>query len=111
MPLSEKARIEVYLPNLPRREYQNLLDALIEEFSYTFGGCTVLHDVDGSYLAEEGFLCRDQVRIIYTDAPYSIDQHRKLLERYTDTVRDAAMEALDEESILIAVVKVYHSEM
>ena len=34
MPLSEKARIEVYLPDLPKRVYQNLLEALEQEFIY-----------------------------------------------------------------------------
>ena len=43
MPLSEKARIEVYLPDLPRAEYQDLLGALEQEFAYTFGGCTTLY--------------------------------------------------------------------
>lgn len=35
MPLSEKARIEVYLPDLPTPAYRDLLDALDQEFTYT----------------------------------------------------------------------------
>ena len=42
MPLSEKARIEVYLPDVSRPEYQELLAELEQEFTYTFGGCTTL---------------------------------------------------------------------
>jgi hypothetical protein len=42
LPLSEKARIEVYLPDVPRPAYQDLLAALEQEFTYTFGGCTTL---------------------------------------------------------------------
>ena len=42
MPLSEKARVEVYLPDLPKQTYQNLLEALEEEFTYTFGGSTAI---------------------------------------------------------------------
>ena len=34
MPLSEKARVEVYLPDLPKQAYQNLLEALEQEFTY-----------------------------------------------------------------------------
>ena len=40
MPLSEKVRIEVYIPDLPQQISQNLLDALAQEFTYTFGGAT-----------------------------------------------------------------------
>jgi hypothetical protein len=35
LPLSEKARVEVYLPDLPKQMYQNLLEVLEEEFTYT----------------------------------------------------------------------------
>jgi hypothetical protein len=35
LPLFEKARIEVYLPDVPRQAYSDLLSALEEEFSYT----------------------------------------------------------------------------
>ena len=51
MPLSEKARVEVYVPDLPSPAYQNLLDALEREFTYTFGGCTIGRGLHGSYLA------------------------------------------------------------
>jgi hypothetical protein len=37
LPLSEKARIEVYLPDQPTAAYRDLLDALDQEFTYTFG--------------------------------------------------------------------------
>lgn len=54
LPLSEKARIEVYLPDLPARAYRELLDALNREFTYTFGGCSILQGLAGSY-----FLVKD----------------------------------------------------
>jgi hypothetical protein len=54
LPLSEQARIEVYLPGLPKPSYQELLETLDREFTY--------------------------------------------------------VEALEEEAILIAVLKVYHCE-
>ena len=49
MPLSEKARIEVYIPDLPQQTYQNLLNALAQEFTYIFGGSTIIRGLDGSY--------------------------------------------------------------
>jgi hypothetical protein len=38
LPLSEKARIEVYLPDTPHPEYAELLEVLDREFTCTFGG-------------------------------------------------------------------------
>jgi hypothetical protein len=38
LPLLERARVEVYLPDLPRAAYYNLLDELTQEFTYAFGG-------------------------------------------------------------------------
>jgi hypothetical protein len=32
----------VYVPDLPQETYQNLLDALAQEFTYTFGGSTIM---------------------------------------------------------------------
>jgi hypothetical protein len=48
LPLSEKARIEVYLPDLPKAAYEDLLDALDREFTYAFGGCTIVRGLAGS---------------------------------------------------------------
>ena len=110
MPLSEKARVEVYLPDLPKRTYQNLLEALEEEFTYTFGGSTTIHGLDGNYLSHAGLPIRDRVNLIYTDTPFSLEEHFARLSTYTDELRKAAFEALAEEAILVVVLKVYHSE-
>jgi hypothetical protein len=32
----------VYLPDVPRPAYQDLLAALEQEFTYTFGGCATV---------------------------------------------------------------------
>ena len=61
MPLSEKARIEMYLPDLPPVAYRDLLDALNQEFTYTFGGCTIVRGLDGSYLSRLGLRIRDHI--------------------------------------------------
>ena len=42
MPLLERTRVEVYLPDLPSSEYQNLLRSFEEEFTYAFGGAIEL---------------------------------------------------------------------
>jgi len=67
LPLSEKARIEVYLPDVSRAEYQDLLVQLQQEFTYTFGGCTTVRGLEGNYLSRGGLVIRDRVNLVYTD--------------------------------------------
>jgi hypothetical protein len=110
LPLSEKARVEVYLPDLPKQAYQNLLEALEQEFTYTFGGATIIRGLDGSYLSQAGLPIRDRVNLIYTDTPSSFEENFERISRYTDELRKAAFEALEEETILVVVLKVYHTE-
>lgn len=110
MPLSEKARIEVYIPDLPQEIYQNLLDALAQEFTYTFGGSTIIRGLDGNYLSRLGLRMQDRVHLIYTDTPFAFEENFETISRYTDALRDAAFEALEEEAILVVTLKVYHAE-
>ena len=109
MPLLEKARIEIYLPDLPKKEYKQLLDAFDQEFTFTFGGATILHNLDGSYLSKFGQKINDRISLIYTDTPFSFEQHFQLISNYTDRLREAAFDSLQEEAILVVVLKVYHS--
>jgi hypothetical protein len=110
LPLSEKARIEVYLPDLPKQAYQELLNALDQEFTYTFGGCTIIRGLDGSYLSQAGLKLQDRINLIYTDTPYGFEDNIEIISRYTDKLREAAFKALEEEAILVAVHQVYHSD-
>ena len=110
MPLSEKARIEVYLPDLPRPAYQDLLAELDREFTYTFGGCTIIRGLDGSYLSRQDRRMRDRINLLYADTPFAFDGNRARIARYADELREAAFEALEEEAVLVVVFKVYHSE-
>ena len=110
MPLSEKARVEVYIPDLPNPAYQDLLDILDRELTYAFGGCTIVHGLDGSYLSRMGLKLQDQVSLIYTDTPYAFDYNFEIISTYADRLRAAAFEALEEEAILVVAYKVYHAE-
>ena len=110
MPLSEKARIEVYIPDLPQQTYQNLLNALAQEFTYTFGGSTIIRGLDGSYLSRVGVRMQDRIHLIYADTPFALAENFESLSRYTDALREAAFEALTEETILVVVLQVYHAE-
>jgi hypothetical protein len=60
LPLSEKARVEVYVPDLPA-------------------------------------------------LPYQFDANLVSLSQYTDKLRQAAFDALDEEAVLVVAFGVYHS--
>ena len=109
LPLFERARIEIYLPDLPKAAYQDLLEAFDREFTYTFGGCTILRGLEGSYLSKLGIHTRDRINLIFTDVAVAFDEYPQRISRYTDRLREAALEALEEEAILVAVLKVYHS--
>ena len=109
MPLSERVRIEVYIPDLPKSSYNELLDAFDREFTYTFGGCTIVRGLDGSYLSQSGHKIQDRVNVIYTGIPLNLKAGRPRISRYVDRLRVAAFEALDEEAILVAAFTIYHS--
>jgi len=109
LPLSEKARVEVYLPDLPKPAYQELLAALDQEFTYTFGSCTIVRGLDGSYLSQAGFKLQDRITLIYTDTPYGFKENFEIISKYADRLNEAAFRALEEEAILIVVHAVYHA--
>jgi hypothetical protein len=110
LPLSERAGVEVFVPDLPSPAYQNLLDTLEQEFTYTFGGCTIVRGLHGSYLSEAGFPMEDRINVIYADASIRFDHNLSALSRYMDKLRQAAFDALEEEAILVAAFKVYHAD-
>lgn len=109
MPLSARARIEVYLPERKKAVYRRLLKAFQREFLQTFGGCTIIKDIKGLYLSENGKTDSDKINLVYADTPFDFEKNFKTLSRYTDELREAALEASEEESILIVVHKIYHS--
>ncbi|CAN5472189.1 hypothetical protein BH10ACI2_BH10ACI2_23950 [soil metagenome] len=109
MPLSAKGRIEVYVPDLVLPIYHNLLLALDNEFTFNFGGCSIIHGIDGRYLSKNGENIPDRINLIYTDTPYSFEENLSILETYADRLRAFAFNALNEEAILVALWPVYHS--
>lgn len=109
MPLSERARVEVYLPDLPKPAYQDLLAALDGEFTYAFGGCTIIRGLDGSYLSQAGQMLQDRITLIYTDTPYAFTENIRIISKYCNRLREAANLALEEEAILVVIFAIYHS--
>ena len=110
MPLLEKIRIELFIPDLPDPIYGRLLEELGDELSYAFGGCTVT-PTQGKYRSTAGSILPDKINILFTDTPFYWEKDRLLLEQYTTALRQVVQRILsNEEAILIAVYPVYHIE-
>ena len=109
MPLSKRARIEIYLPDRKKANYRRLHRAIEQEFLSTFGGCTVIKDIKGLYLGSDGKPDFDRIDLIYADTPFDFDKNFKALSEYTDEIRKATVEATEEESVLVVVHGIYHS--
>lgn len=109
MPLLERARVEVYIPDLPAASYRKLLEAFDEEFTHAFGGCTIVRGLDGSYLSRAGRKTPDRINLLYTDLPLALSLNLESVARYAEELKQAAFEALAEEAILMAVAQVHHA--
>ena len=109
MPLSVRARVEIYLPDQSIPSYQDLLRTIVEEFTNTFGGCTVIRGLDGNYLSKFGQIIPDRVNLVYTDTSFDFLENAESIANYTDKLRVYAHNALDEEAILVVFWPVYHS--
>ena len=111
MPLSEKARIEIYLPDSSRNQvYQDLLNELREEFAWAFGGCSIIGGVRGTFRSITNTLTEDSVNILYTDLPFSLKNHFETVSQYADALQEAVASTLNsEEAVLITVSKIYWS--
>jgi hypothetical protein len=109
LPLSERTRIEVYLPDVPNSAYQKLLRELESEFTHTFGGATVANGLDGNYLSRLGVHIRDRIAVLYSDIPLSLREQFELVSKYADHLRDVAFGALQEEAVLIVAIPAFHA--
>lgn len=110
MLLSDRVRIEVFIPDRPDHSYSGLLERLQSEFTYTFGGCTVI-SATGRFLAANGTIARDKISILFTDIPLEIQRDRLVIVRFTERLRSAVQESLQrEEAVLVSVHPVYHDE-
>ena len=107
MPLLERLRVEVYIPDLPSVEYQNLLNSFEAEFTYAFGGSSVLRGLEGCYLSKRGERIWDRINLIYCDSPLALSTNAASVTAYVGELKRAAMEALAEETVLVSVHQVY----
>jgi hypothetical protein len=107
--LLERARVAVYVPDLPTPHYRNVLLSFEEEFTYAFGGCTIIRGLDGNYLSRDGLKTPDRINLIYTDLPLALSTNFKSMARYADELKQVAAEALAEETVLVSVGQIYHA--
>ena len=107
MPLSKRARIEIYIPS--GAAYGRLQTVLERELVYAFGGCTIVAGTKGLYLAADGTRDTESVNLIYSDTPFDLDGNFEALSAYADTLKAVALEVTSEESILIVVHEIFHS--
>jgi hypothetical protein len=110
LPLSEKVRIEIFIPDLPDPIYEYILDGLGDELTYAFGGCTVVQ-THGKYRSPDGLILPDKVNLVFSDTWFRWQPDRLTIELYVERIRTVVQRALErEESILVAVYRVYHAE-
>jgi hypothetical protein len=108
--LSERVRVEIFIPDLPDPSYSRLLEELEVELSYAFGGCTVL-SAAGHFRSDSGLIFPDHINILFTDIALDINRDRLRIGQYVERLVDASEQALaEEESILVAVHAIFHAE-
>ena len=109
MPLSERVRIEIFIPDLPDPAYGSILEQLGNELTYAFGGSTVIQ-TNGKYRASDGLILPDKIQIHFSDTAFSWTRDRLLMELYAERIRNVVWRALsEEESVLVVAYPVYHA--
>ena len=110
MPLSEKVRIEIFIPDLPDPIYDRILEELGNELAYAFGGSTMMR-VDGKYRSSEGIILPDKLNLLFSDTAFTWFQDKLTIELYAERLRLVVQHALTkEEAVLVVVYPVYHEE-
>jgi hypothetical protein len=109
LPLLERVRVEVYLPDPHVTEYDNLLRSFEYEFTYAFGGCTIIRSLEGNYRSKFGNRIIDRINLIYADVPLALSIDFALVAAYVRELKRASIEALTEEDVMVAVTQIYHA--
>jgi hypothetical protein len=110
LPLSEKAKITVYIPDQPEEEHLRLLTLLQVEFTNTFGGSTISRNLEGSYKAINGDDVVESINVIYTYTPFRIQLYFREVEDYVSQLRQVFLDALGEEVVLVVVETAFFAE-
>jgi len=65
--------------------------------------------LEGSYLSQAGANTPDRINLVYADLPLALSTSFESVARYADELKQAAFEALVEETILVVVEQIYHA--
>ncbi len=108
-----KIRVEVYIPIRYETAYRETLSWVTQELTYLRGGCTILENVGGYYLANADEIINDRVNIVYSDFPMNWDKsnEREEVLDYCSGLQSFLLENLWEEAILIVASPVFHSNL
>ncbi len=109
MPLTKRARIEIYLPAATGKGSHRLRRAFEHEFLRTFGGCTVIVGIKGLYLSANSDVEKDEIDLVYTDTPFLPEMNMEALSLYVDELKKLTVSLTGEESVLIVVQEIYHA--
>lgn len=109
MPLLKKARIEVYLPRSNKTIYKRLRAGIEKEFLSTFDGFTLIENIKGSYVNENGGVDLDVIDLLYVDTPLDSEEYRAAVDQYAEMLQKVILEATDEEAVLVAIHETLHA--
>ena len=109
MPLSEKARIEVYIRDFPDSAYHSLVGLLERELTFAFGRSTIVRGLDSSYLSQSGQQVLDRVNLLYADCSFTFEENLERLSHYADELTRTVATGFEDEIIRVAVHKVHHA--
>ena len=65
--------------------------AFEEEFTYAFGGCTIVRGLDGNYLSQAGAKTPDRINLIYTDLPLALSTNFERVARYISELKQVRL--------------------
>ena len=86
MPLSEKVRLEIFIPDLPDPIYGTILEQLGNELTYAYGGFTTIA-TNGKYRSSDGSILPDNVNLLFSDTPFLWARDQLLVEPYAERIR------------------------
>ena len=110
MLLSEKVRIEVFIPDLPDPPIQGSLRNCNRSLVIPSEAARSYRPQEIFYRPAEQFF-PDKITILFTDVILTLARDRLLIGQYTNRLSHTAQEALkSEETILVSVYSVYHDE-
>ena len=107
MPLSEKVRLEIFIPDLPDPIYANILEELGNELTYAYGGCPRVA-TNGKYRSSGGVILPDKIQLLFSS--FLGDRDRLIVELYAERIRTVVKRALlREEAIMVVAYPVFHA--